>query len=77
MTSSKYFDLSRFKHPAPIPTTNDVIYISQVELHDTKVSRIYANHIETVIFPGYVQFEDTLSKTLYNKGELYKVVFVD
>jgi 5-methylcytosine-specific restriction endonuclease McrA len=79
MTSSKYFEssLSRFKYPAPIPDTNDVIYISHSQLHDTEVSRIYANHVQSVTFPGHVQFEDTLSKTLYNKGKLYNVIFIE
>jgi hypothetical protein len=79
MTSSKYFasSLSKFKHPAPIPDTNDVIYISHSQLHDTDVSRIYANHVQSVTFPGHVQFEDTLSETLYNKGKLYKVIFIE
>jgi len=78
--TSKYFQplsLSRFRHPAPPSDTNDVTYISQSNLHDTKVSRIYANHLHDVEFPGYVQFEDTISKTLYNKGELYKVIFIE
>jgi len=78
--TSKYFQplsLSSFRHPAPPSDTNDVSYISQSNLHDTKVSRIYANHLQSIDFPGYVQFEDTISKTLYNKGELYKVVFIE
>jgi 5-methylcytosine-specific restriction endonuclease McrA len=80
MTSSRYFQplsLSSFRHPAPPSDTNDVSYISHSQLHDTKVSRIYANHLQSIDFPGYVQFEDTISKTLYNKGELYKVVFIE
>ena len=81
MTSSKYFEsslsLSRFKHPSPVADTNDVIYISHSHLHDTEVSRIYANHVQSIHFPGHVQFEDTLSKTLYNKGKLYKVLFIE
>jgi 5-methylcytosine-specific restriction endonuclease McrA len=78
--TSKYFQplsLASFRHPAPPSDTNDVSYISQSNLHDTKVSRIYANHLQCVQFPGFVQFEDTISKTLYNKGELYKVIFIE
>jgi len=78
---SKYFEsslsLSRFKHHAPIPDTYDVNYIGHSHLHDTEVSRIYANHIESIAFPGNVQFEDTFTKNLYNKGKLYKVLFVE
>lgn len=78
--TSKHFQplsLSKFRHPAPPLDTNDVSYISHSQLHDTKVSRIYANHLQSIDFPGYVQFEDTISNTLYNKGELYKVVFIE
>ena len=80
MTSSKYFQslsLSSFRYTGPPSDTNDVSYISHSQLHDTKVSRIYANHLQSIDFPGYVQFEDTISKTLYNKGELYKVVSIE
>jgi 5-methylcytosine-specific restriction endonuclease McrA len=78
--TSKYFQplsLSRFRHPAPHSDTNDVSFISHSQLHDTKVSRIYANHVKSVDFPGHVQFEDTISKTLYNKGQMYKVIFIE
>jgi 5-methylcytosine-specific restriction endonuclease McrA len=78
--TSKYFQplsLSSFRHHAPPSDTNDVSYISHSQLHDTKVSRIYANHVQSVDFPGYVQFKDTISNTLYNKGEMYKVVFIE
>ena len=75
MKSSKYFEsLSRFQHTLSNPY--NVIYISNSQLHDTDVSRIYANHIQSIIFPGYVQFEDTVTKTLY-KNKSYKVLFVE
>ena len=73
--TSKYFDLSKFKHT--VPDSNDVIYISNSHLHDMKVSRIYANHLQRLTFPGHVKFEDTVTKTLYNKGEMYNVLFID
>ena len=82
MAISKFFNgnekessFSKFKHP--LPETNNIIYISNSQLHDTNVSRIYSNNLKTLLFPGHVVFEDTISKQLYNNGEKYKVLFIE
>ena len=79
MASSKYFQplsLSKFKHPSPTEN-NNIIYISNNHLHDTPVSRIYSNNLKTLLFPGYVIFEDVISGKTYNNGEKYKVIFIE
>ena len=79
MASSKYFQplsLSKFKHPSPTEN-NNIIYISNSHLHDTPVSRIYSNNLKTLLFPGYVIFEDVISGKTYNNGEKYKVIFIE
>jgi hypothetical protein len=79
MASSKYFQplsLSTFKHPSATEN-NNVVYISNNHLHDTPVSRIYSNNLKTLLFPGYVVFEDVISGKMYNNGEKYKVIFIE
>ena len=79
MANSKYFQplsLSKFKHPSAIEN-NNIIYISNSHLHDTPVSRIYSNNLKTLLFPGYVVFEDVISGKTYNNGEKYKVIFIE
>jgi len=76
--TSKYFrepSFAKFRYETP--PTQDVIYINQSNLHDTKVSRIYSNDLKSLTFPGQVQFEDTISKNLFNKGEIFKVLFIE
>lgn len=78
MATSKYFkeplSLSKFAYTKTI-VNNNVIYISNSQLHDTNVSRIYSNNVKTLLFPGYVSFEDSISGTSYN--EKYKVLFIE
>jgi hypothetical protein len=74
--SSKYFQPSAFKYPPKI-INNDIIYISNNQLHDTPVSRIYSNNLKTLLFPGHVIFEDIISKKVYNNGQKYKVIFIE
>lgn len=79
MATSKFFNetsFSKFKHPSK-KETNHIIYISNSQLHDTNVSRIYSNNLKTLLFPGHVMFEDTISKKIYNDGEKYKVLFIE
>jgi hypothetical protein len=80
MATSKYFkeplSLSKFAYTKN-PTNNNVIYISNSQLHDTNVSRIYSNNIKTLLFPGYVSFDDIISGTPLNKGEKFKLLFIE
>ena len=79
MANSKYFQplsLSSFNYPSK-KESNHVTYISNSHLHDTPVSRIYSTNLKTLLFPGYVVFEDVISGKSYKNGEKYKLIFIE